>query len=106
MVDNRDIAYYLDDNTPYSVRKIQCDLETKLQKASVKLFKWFHENSLKANQDKCHFLLSLDINTKFSLPADILENSNSQKSFGLTIDRKLNFNEHVTNLCDKASKKI
>ena len=106
MVDNRDIAYYLDDNTPYSVGKIQCDLETKLQKASVKLFKWFHENSLKANQDKCHFLLSLDINTKFSLPADILENSNSQKSFGLTIDRKLNFNEHVTNLCDKASKKI
>ena len=106
MVDNRDIAYYLDDNTPYIVGKIQCDLETKLQKASVKLFKWFHKNSLKANQDKCHFLSSLDINTKFSLPAGILENSNSQTLFGVTIDRKLNFNEHVTNLCDKVRKKI
>ena len=103
MVDNRDIAYYLDDNTPYIVGKIQCDLETKLQKASVKLFKWFHKNSLKANQDKCHFLSSLDINTKFSLPAGILENSNSQTLFGVTIDRKLNFNEHVTNLCDKCN---
>ena len=52
------------------------------------------------------FLLSLDINTKFSLPACILENSNSQKLLGVAIDRKLDFNEHVTILCDKASKKI
>ena len=40
MVDNIDIASYADDNTPYSVGKSQCDLEKKLQKASVKLFKW------------------------------------------------------------------
>ena len=45
-------------------------------------------------------------NTKFSLPALILENSNSRKLLGVTIDRNLNFNEHVTNQCDKASKKI
>ena len=50
MVDNIDISNYGDDNTPYSVGKSQCDLETKLQKASVKIFKWFHENFLKANQ--------------------------------------------------------
>ena len=30
----------------------------------------------------------------------------SQKILGVAIDRKLNFSEHVTNLCDKASKKI
>ena len=68
MIDNIDIARYADDNNTYSVGKSQCDLETKFQKASVKLFKWFHENGLKANQDKCHFLSSLDINTKFTLP--------------------------------------
>ena len=106
IIDNIDIASYADDDTFYSVGKSQCELETKLQKASVKLFKWFHENGLKANQDKCHFLSSLDINTKFSLPACILENSDSQKLLAVTIDRKLNFNKHVTNLCDKASKKI
>ena len=55
MVDNIDIASYADDNTPYSVGKSQCDLETKPQKASVKISKWFHENDLKANQEKCHF---------------------------------------------------
>ena len=61
---------------------------------------------MKANQDKCHFLSSLDITTKLSLLACTLENSDSQKLLGVTIDRKLNFNEHVTNLCDKASRKI
>ena len=59
------IASYTDDSTPYSVGKSQCDLETKLEKASVKIFKWFQENGLKANQDKCHSLSILDISTKF-----------------------------------------
>ena len=89
MIDNTDIASYADDNTPYSVGKSQCDLEPKLQKASVKLFKWFH-----------------DINTKFLLPACILENADSQKLLDVTIERKLNFNEHLTNLCDQTSKRI
>ena len=106
MVDNIDIASYADDNTPYSVGKSQCDLEIKLQIASVKVFKWFHKNCLKANQDKCHFLSSLDINKMFSLPACILQNSNSQKLLGVTVDRMLNFNKHVTSLSDKGSKKI
>ena len=59
MVNNIDIASYADDNTSYSVGKSQCDLETKLQKASVKLFKWFHENGLKTNQDNVIFYLVL-----------------------------------------------
>ena len=90
----------------YTVGKSQRNLETKLQMASAKLFKWFHENGLKVNQNKCHFLSSLVINTKFSLPACILENANSQNLLGVAIDRKLNFNEHGTNLCDNASKNI
>ena len=59
--------------TPLIVQeKNQCDLKTKLQKASVKLFKWYPEKGKKTNQDKCHFLSSLDISTKFSLPDCIL----------------------------------
>ena len=95
MVDNIDIGSFADDNTPYNVGKSQCDLQTKLQKTSVKRFQWFHENGLKATQRKCHFLSSLNISTKFL-----------RKLLGIAIYRKLNFNEHVTNLCEKTSKKI
>ena len=79
---------------------------TQKQKALVKIFKWSHENSPKVNQEECHFLLILDINTKFSLPACILENSNSQKRVGVTIDRRVNFNKYFTNICHKTSKEI
>ena len=61
---------------------------------------------MKANQDKCHFLSSLDIRTKFLLHVCLLENSHSQKLLDVAIDRKLDFNEHVTYLCYKATRKI
>ena len=64
MIANIDIESHADDNTPYSVEKSHCDLETKLQKASIKHFKWSYENGLKANQDKYPFLSSLDIDTR------------------------------------------
>ena len=53
---------------------------------------------MKANQDKHQFMSSLDISAKLSLPVCMLENSSSQKLLGVTIDRKLNFNEHFINL--------
>ena len=65
MIDTLDIVSYADDSTPYSVRQYQCDLERKLQKTSLKIFKWFHENGMKVNQDKCHFLPSFVIIAKF-----------------------------------------
>ena len=61
---------------------------------------------MKTNQDKCHFLSSLDIRTKFLLHVCLLENSHSQKLLDVAIDRKLDFNEHVTYLCYKATRKI
>ena len=75
----------------------------KIKKTSVKLFKWFHENGMKANQDKCHFLSSLDISAKSLLPTCI---PGSQKLLGVTIDSKLNFNEHIASLCKKTSRKV
>ena len=38
MINTIDIASYADDNTPYSVGKNRYNIETKLQKASVKRF--------------------------------------------------------------------
>ena len=107
MIDTKDIEIYADDNTPYSVGKNQCNTEIKLQKEITKTtFRWFHENDMKANQDKCHVLLSLDISIKFLLPGSILENSDPQKLLGVTIDRKSNFNKRVTNYVIKQVEKL
>ena len=60
---------------------------------------------MKANQDECHFLLSLNISIKFLLLACILENSDSQKLLGVTIDRKLFLrNKLPTNVISQTEK--
>ena len=61
---------------------------------------------MKANIDKCHFLSNLDIVSTMTIENFTLQNSASQKLLGITIDRHLNFNEHVSNLCKTASLKI
>ena len=58
LVDNIDIASYADDTTPYnSTDNIQSVINS-LETASEKLFNWF--NSMKANAEKCHLLLSFN----------------------------------------------
>ena len=69
--------------------------------------KWFRDNYLKLNADKCHLLISnhshdIEINVE----NEIIECENSVKLLGITLDNKLNFNKHVSNICKKASQKL
>ena len=41
-----------------------------------------------------------------NINGDIIKNSESEKLLGVTIDYKLNFEEHLTKVCDKASQKL
>ena len=61
---------------------------------------------MKTNIDKCHFLSSLDIASTMAIENFTIQNSVSLKLIGITIDRRLNFNERVPNLCKIASLKI
>ena len=52
------IANYADDSTPYTTSN---DIETLLeilQKNTEILMKWFNENYMKSNNDKCHLVIS------------------------------------------------
>ena len=46
VINNIDVASYAYDNSPYSLQKSQCDLETKLQIASIKLFPKIFQSNL------------------------------------------------------------
>ena len=61
---------------------------------------------MKANQDKRLFISSLDITAKLLLPDCSIKNSCSEKLRRVIIDRRPDFDEHVTNFGNKASKKI
>ena len=65
------------------------------------------DNRMKANPDKYHLLIN---NTKESFQIKIsnetVSNSKYEKLLGVKVDHELNFNEHVSSLCKKASQKL
>ena len=45
-------------------------------------------------------------NTNLNLNGKIIRTSDSLKILGVTIDNNINFNEHINNVCDKASQRV
>ena len=102
IIEDVEIASYANDSTPYSNRKFSNEVLQKLECGSRNIFKWFFNNAIKTNIDKFHFLSSLDMNTKISLSSFDIESTHSQNLLGVTTDCKLNFHDHVSNLCKKS----
>ena len=82
------------------------DVITSLENCALVLFKWFENNLMKANSDKSDLLLSTSTSSTANINGDIITNSESEKLLGVTIDYKLNFEEHLSKVCDKASQKL
>ena len=106
-INENHLTNYADDNTPYETGKcLECVLKNLEDDAHI-LLKWFNDNYLKMNADKCHLLVPKHIDSVFlKLNGEIIKGEASVKLLGLTVDSKLDFNEHVSNLCKKASQKL
>ena len=106
-VTKNDIANYADDNTLYSVENTTDSLLSSLVNDTDILVQWFTDNYLKLNADKCHLLISKhNKEICINVGNEVIECENSVKLLGVTIDNKLNFNEHVSNIYKKASQKL
>ena len=101
-----DIASYADDTTPFIVENNIEDVIISLEQASVDLFNWFKNNHLKSNADKCHILISTNKPVSVNIGNYTIEKSACEKLLGVKIDANLNFGDHISDLCKKASRKI
>ena len=70
------------------------------------LLDWFKCNEMKSNTDKCHLIIVNNQDNDIKIGNDVITSENSVKHFGITNDNKLNFNEHVENICKKANNKL
>ena len=108
LVEETDICNYADDTTIYvcghELEHIVSSLETDAQKLS----KWFLHNCMKLNHDKCHLLIFGEKNTDVSVQigATTITESGEEKLLGVTLDKKLDFKNHVNTLCKKAGQKL
>ena len=63
---------------------------------------------MKLNKDKCHLLVS---GSKYEacwakVGPEMIWESSHQKLLGVTIDKNLTFNHHISNICSKAGQKL
>ena len=97
-----EIASYVDDNTLYATGVC---LEKTLQKveiASNTLFKWFYNNYMVANADKCLLLTSTSEEVSVKIENEIIKNSLQEKLLGIVVDNRLTFEPHVKKRYKKA----
>ena len=106
-VQNCDLANYADDTTPYTIDTTMENILQCLYNDTSVLIKWFKDNYLQMNPDKCKLLISNhDKDISIIINNEIIECSKSVKLLGVTIDNKLDFKEHVSKLCKKVSSKL
>ena len=58
------------------------------------------------NADKCKLLVTNNNNASINIDNEIILASKSVKLLGITIDNKLNFEEHISKLCKKIGSKL
>ena len=73
-----------------------------IEEASTALFRWFDNNLLKNNPDKCHLLVSSNENITVKIGEYEVENSECEELLGAKVDWKLNCDDHISNRCKKA----
>ena len=77
-----DFASYADDNTHYALGDRMDDIKS-LEDDSINLFKWFLDNQMKANSDKCHLITSKQSCINLKIGNINIENSACEKLLGV-----------------------
>ena len=101
-----EIANYANDSTPFSAKKDHNLVVEELQNSSSILFNWLQNNYMKANTEKSHLLLSGKQKLIANIDGNLIESESSQILLGINIDSNLSFENHINNLCKKASTKL
>ena len=94
IMNETEFASYADDNTPYTSGQNIDNVIRSLENDSVRLFKWFSDNQMKANKDKCHLLLSNKERVTMKIGETEIKSSNCEKLLGIKIDN-LTFNKYL-----------
>ena len=105
-----DFFNFADDNSISTTADNIDHLLLTLKHESEITVKWFKDNQTIVNPDKFQaMILQNSRNSKNYEPVKLeigstkIETKNTVKLLGITIDNKLNFEEHISELCRKAS---
>ena len=95
-----EIPSYADQNAPYVSDDSIVDVIKSLQNDSLNLFKWFPNNSMKTNSDKCHLLTNKKSSMNLKTGNTNIENSNRKNLWEIKADNKPKFTEHLNGIIE------
>ena len=102
------LGNYADDNTLIVTREHLHEVKEVLESEAGVAIQWFDENHMKANPSKFQFIpfsKKESINS-IKLGECEIQPSNAVELLGITVDRKLNFSQHVEKIVKKAALKL
>ena len=104
-----EVCNFADDNTIYACENSLDDVISHLKNDIARVTKWYQVNSLVANPAKFQMMF-LGHDTKQPINIEIdginIQSADCVKLLGVFIDKKLSFNEHISNLCKSGNNKI
>ena len=105
---NTHVCNFADDTTLSAFSTKLEDLLHNLEYDVQSAITWFDSNYMKLNRDKCHFLVSNNVTEHLWVKVgdELIWESREEKLLGLTLDKSLNFNSHLTTLCKKVGQKV
>ena len=97
------ICNFADDTTTYISDESLENVLKSLEKNSMLAIRWFENNYMKLNTDKCRLIVSGYKHEQVwaNIGKDLIWESNDVKLLGITIDRDLKFDKHVLKFCSK-----
>ena len=107
-VERSTICNYADDNTLFSCEKNFDIVYENLRWDFSILKKWYFDNFLVLNPDKCYFM-TLGTGKQvqdFQLENVIIKYKQEGKILGVIIDNELNFQSHIDSICTKTNQKL
>ena len=106
-----DLYNFADDNTISCAAKCMPDLIHKLETESENAVNWFRDNQMIVNPQKFQSII-IDRKNQTNNPQQInvedklVASSNKVQLIGLTIDSRLNFETHISSLCQKSASQL
>ena len=105
-----DLANFADDNTLYVSKKNLAEVLEVLERECETAINWFKENNMIVNPDKFQTMIIISNKEQNNTPVKIngvdVTLESSVKLLGIEIDNKLNFEKHISTLCNKASNQL
>ena len=106
--DDVEIYNYADDNTILCSGKCLTDVKAKLLDNVNRLIGWYHEHNMKVNSEKfqCIIFGNVDDPGEFIIDKQSIVPETTVKLLGIHLDNKLTFHDHISHICQKASKQV